>query len=151
VSRRVFLFTHHEITFMLPAEFCREVFLPKTVLPLPAAQTTLLGLTEVRGQAVPLLDLECLHARHLSQANDPQAGQAALRIHTPAPVLALLVDVQGELLALPVQQMLGVSAVDALPDTQGTVFNVTQSQSRDVQYIQPAALLSAVHTHLSQP
>ncbi len=77
-------------------------------------------------------------------------AQPALNIDTPAPVLALLVDIQGELLALPVEQMLGVSAADALPNTQGTVFNPAQAQSRDVQYIQPAALLSAVHTRLSQ-
>jgi len=150
VSRRVFLFTHHEITFMLPAEFCREVFLPRTVLPLPAAQTALLGLTEVRGQAIPLLDLERLHARYLAQTNHLQAGQPTLNINASAPVLGLLVDAQGELLALPVEQMLGVSAVDTLPNTQGTVFNATRAQNRDVQYIQPAALLNAVRSQLSQ-
>ena len=114
------------------------------MLPLPAAHAALLGLTEVRGRAVPLLNLAALHLLHTAQAPITPAGGAA------HPVLALLVDFQGELLALPVEQMLGVSAVDTLPDAAGTAFESACAQNLDVQYIHPAALLGTVHSRLLQ-
>jgi len=152
VSSRTLLFTYSGTTFMLPADLCREVFPLTKLLPLPATHTALLGLTEVRGRAVPLLDLAALHALHGRNPSSaqPDATVFPLAMAAPSPALALLVNFQGELLAFPVAHMLGVSTIHAPPSTRDGVFERIQAQGRDVEYIHPSALLGTVRTRLLQ-
>jgi len=63
MSEPALVFTHHGLTLAVPARLGREAFTTGQVMPLPGGHAALLGLTEVRGRAVPLLNMSSLTAQ----------------------------------------------------------------------------------------
>jgi len=76
MSEPALVFTHHGLTLAVPARLGREAFTTGQVMPLPGGHAALLGLTEVRGRAVPLLNMSSLTAQE-APAHPPAAVPAS--------------------------------------------------------------------------
>jgi chemotaxis signal transduction protein len=148
MSERLLLFTpaaldpadlETRLTLALPAGLGREAFTPQHLLPLPGGQAGLLGLTEVRGRTVPLVNL----APMLNPVGLTGATDASM------PALALLIEVGGEALALTVQQVLGVVTVDGLPHSANICSEPFLAGEYTCRLLNPHALIAAVHTRLA--
>jgi chemotaxis signal transduction protein len=149
MSERLLLFTpagpddsdrEARLTLALPAGLGREAFSPQHLLPLPGGQAGLLGLTEVRGRTVPLIDLVSLLNSSGRRVSDAPAT---------VPALALLIEVGGETLALPVGQVLGVVVVDVLPACPALLSGPFSAGDRTVQLLNTAALIAAAEIRLA--
>ena len=118
----------------------REAFQPRYLTPLPGGLSALLGLTEVRGRSVPLLNLSALTGLH------SQSGAS-----TQLPALALLLEVNEDLLALPVKQVIGLVMIGELPRGGGTEL-LSESFSAGpftVRALNPAILSAVVRSRLN--
>lgn len=138
MSERALLFEAAELVLSVPAGAGREAFVPAHLLPLPGGHVAFLGLTEVRGRAVPMLNLSSLV--------HPAAAQHPL---PTLPALALLLEVQDTLLALPVVRVLGLATIQALPRTTGLLSEPYWAGDQQARHLNPVALLAAVHSRLS--
>jgi len=134
MSEPALVFTHHGLTLAVPARLGREAFSTGQVMPLPGGHAALLGLTEVRGRAVPLLNMSSLTAQEAPA--------------TPLP-LSLLLEVSGTYLALPVTRVLGVFSVDAFPDPGTLLSGPLDAGPHEVQALGAQALLTAVRSRLA--
>lgn len=137
MSERALVFTHADLTLTVPARLGREAFQPRYLTPLPGGFSSLLGLTEVRGRAVPLLNLSAL------------TGLTAVSTPAQLPTLALLLEVNGDLLALPVQQVIGVVTLDDLPGSFELLSEPFPAGPHTVRALNPAALTAAVRSRLN--
>lgn len=137
MSERALVFTHADLTLTVPARLGREAFQPRFLTPLPGGFSALLGLTEVRGRSVPLLNLSALTGLTLTGA--------------PAQLttLALLLEVDGDLLALPVQQVIGVVTLENLPRGSELLSEPFPAGPHTVRALNPTALTAAVRTRLN--
>jgi chemotaxis signal transduction protein len=144
-SERVLLFTYAGLTLTLPASVGREAFAPPYLTPLPGGGNALLGLTEVRGRAVPLLNLSSLVGQY---PMDQKPSTPNRPTRSELPTLALLIEVQGEFLALPVEEVIGLISLDALPDPPGLLSEPFQAGDHTARHLNPAALGAAVRTRL---
>ena len=134
MSERALLFRHAGQHFSLPASVGREAFVPTHLMPLPGGQGALLGLTEVRGLAVPLLNLSAL----IGNTMPPEV-----------PELALLLEIHGELLALPAQHVVGLLPRGDVPTSTELLTEPSQVGDLTARHIRPAALLDAVRRLIS--
>ena len=139
MNERALLFTHAGQHFSLPASVGREAFVPPHLTPLPGGQGALLGLTEVRGLAVPLLDLSALSGDAMS-TGVPRPN---------LPKLALLLEVGGELLALPAQDVIGLMTLSTDQQSTGLLSEPFQAGDLTVRRLNPSALLDAVRARLT--
>ena len=138
MNERALLFTHAGQHFSLPASVGREAFVPPHLTPLPG-QDALLGLTEVRGLAVPLLDLSVLCG------DNTPTGVPGPKL----PVLALLLEVEGSLLALPAQDVIGLMTLSTGEQSTGLLSEPFQAGDLTARRLNPAALLDAVRARLT--
>lgn len=136
MSERALLFTFADQTLGVAAGLGREAFVPQRLLPLPAGYSALLGLTEVRGRTVPLLNLAAL-------LGHPEPSGGAI------PDLALLIEVSGELLALPVLSVIGMSSADALPSGSDLLSQPFSAGDQSARLLNPHALIAAARTRLA--
>ncbi|GAA4004316.1 hypothetical protein GCM10022631_14090 [Deinococcus rubellus] len=137
MSERALVFTHGDLTLTVPARLGREAFQPRYLTPLPGGFSSLLGLTEVRGRSVPLLNLSALTGLTFT-------GAAA-----QLPTLALLLEVNGDLLALPVQQVIGVVTLEELLGGFELLSEPFLAGPHTVRALNPAVLTAAVRTRLN--
>ncbi|GGR98197.1 chemotaxis protein CheW [Deinococcus sedimenti] len=99
-----------------------------TVAPLPHGEPLLRGLTTLQGRAVPLLDLA------------PLLGHPA----TPDTRLMVLTSLEGERVALIVDEVYGVSSVPTPPPGTALLLDVPGGP-----LLNPSALLRDLRDHLS--
>lgn len=138
MNERALVFRLAEQCFSLPAGTGREAFVPPHLMPLPGGKGALLGLTEVRGQAVPLLNLAAL-----------TGNSTAADVPGSLPRLALLLQVDGELLALPAQEVIGLMTLSAGATSSGLLSDPFQVGDLTVRRLDPSALLNAVRAQLN--
>lgn len=139
MSERALLFTSAGLTLALPARLGRETFVLQRLLPLPGGQSALIGLTEVRGRAVPLLDLPGLLGLLPAEGSRsaPEPGS-----------LALLLDLNGEALAFPVEQVLGVTTLEELPRPTGLLSAPFNSGTATLHALNVGALVATIRLRL---
>lgn len=138
MSERALVFTHADLTLSVPARMGREAFQPRYLTPLPGGFSSLLGLTEVRGRSVPLLNLSALTGLTLQRE-----GGAHI------PTLALLLEVNEHLLALPVQQVIGVVTFDDQPGSFELLSEPFSAGPHTVRALNPTVLSAAVHSRIN--
>lgn len=126
-------------TLALPAGLTRQAVPLAQVLPLPGHTGALLGLISAGGKVVPLLNLSLL---------------ADLPPSATAPELALLCDIGGETLALPVSDVIGFVSDDDAP-VSGELLSAEGllggygSGGRTGRTLNPQALLARLREHLT--
>ncbi len=82
-------------SFGLPVESVREVIRPLPVTRIPHAPPSVLGLINLRGQVVPMIDLR----GRMGQAGEPPGGRGVhLILHTDDGPVGLFVDEVGHVL-----------------------------------------------------
>jgi chemotaxis signal transduction protein len=91
---------------------------PGPVSALPHGRPLLLGLTTVQGRALPLIDLTSL-------LPGAQQGEEAALILPP---LMVLTDLDGERVALGVDEVLGVSLISAPPPSTSLLIDLPEAQ-----------------------
>ncbi len=130
MSVRALLFSLSGARLAVPATASREVFVPGALTPLPAAGA-LLGLTSVRGRAVPLIDLSAL-----------------LELPAAPTDQALLLEVDGERLAVPVQTVQGFADLTP-PSADGALTSDTLLDGTPVRLLQLPVLTQAIRARLA--
>ena len=84
--------------------------------------------------------------------NAPSSHLSALIGNTmppEVPQLALLLEIHGELLALPAQDVIGLSTVEAIPKSSGLLSEPFDAANLSARHINPSALLDAVRARLT--
>jgi chemotaxis signal transduction protein len=118
--------------FAIPVGLLREVVEIPSVTPVPLVTPELLGLFSLRGQAVPLIDLQRLITR--------QAG-------LPTP-LAALVEWENHRAGLTLDEVLGLVQASESPQTLPLVRGSLQFEGRPVQILDIPAVLTHVSDRL---
>lgn len=100
---RLCLFTIGEDAYALPVEMLTEIIIPQKIFPVPTTPPQVLGVINLRGNIVPIVDI-----RHvLNLPNTSQPAQAAIVRHGQLTV-GLMVDSVTEIASVPVSSLLAV-------------------------------------------
>lgn len=94
-------FSMHDSAYAIRAEFAKEIVSPPPITPIPCAPAYVMGAVNIRGAIVPILDL----AKFLGLERTAGADPAEARI--------IVTDVEGVVMGLCVDRVLGVCEVDA--------------------------------------
>lgn len=135
MNRSLLLFRLGSRVLAVPAEVARQVRPRGTLTPLPGSAGTLLGLSAAGGRALPVVDLRAV------------LGVAAGELSP----LTLTLQVKGQLLAVPTDDVLGFVDSDQRPGldllSEETALGLSGGQRG--QLLSPEALLGAVTRRLS--
>jgi purine-binding chemotaxis protein CheW len=93
---RVCLFSMGEDTYAVPVDLLTEIIIPQKIFPVPTAPPHVLGVINLRGSIIPIVDIR--PALSLPQLSAP--GQIAIVKHG-AVTLGLVVDNVSEVLGVP--------------------------------------------------
>ncbi|MBH9575468.1 chemotaxis protein CheW [Inhella proteolytica] len=138
--RRVLTFSLAGADYALDLRWVREIRTPETPTPLPGQPPAVLGVTNLRGDMVPLL---CLRTQ-LQQAAPTQGSGAVVVVQLPRGLLGLLVDA--------VQDVRELDAGDLRPPPfpQGRaahLLGLYQTGRQPLQLLDPMALASDAALH----
>ncbi|MFC6592636.1 chemotaxis protein CheW [Deinococcus lacus] len=136
MAERLLLFRYSDQAMAIPAAVNRQVFEMPEIAPLPGTQFGLLGLVSVGGQAIPAIDLDALAAIPHADAT-----------------LALLIDIHGEELVIPIEQILGYTETDESLMTADLMSAPTSlgdyTYDFDVRVINPSSLIATLQARLT--
>ncbi|HJZ86516.1 MAG TPA: chemotaxis protein CheW [Polyangia bacterium] len=113
MTEQVLLMSSGGELYALHAGQAREVARPGDIVPLPGAPDRLAGVTNVRGQAVPVLDL-----RRVIEGRPSDLGPSArlVTLRSPLPI-AILVEAVSDLVEVAMADLLG--AIQVAPAEAG--------------------------------
>jgi purine-binding chemotaxis protein CheW len=107
---RICLFSIGGDAYALPVGILTEIIIPQKVFPVPTTPSHVLGVINLRGNIVPIVDIR--PALGLSQTEEPPKQIAVLR-QGPS-VLGIAVDMVSEVLSVPVSSLLEIPAEHGL-------------------------------------
>lgn len=102
---RVCLFSMGEDLFAVPVELLTEIIISQKIFPVPATPPHVLGVINLRGNIVPIVDIRS--ALSLPQHSTP--SQIAI-IRQAAVVLGIVVDNVSEVVSVPLSRVLDIPA-----------------------------------------
>jgi purine-binding chemotaxis protein CheW len=114
---RICLFSIGEDTYAIPVSLLTEIIIPQKVFPVPTTPSYVLGVINLRGSIVPIVDIRPA----LSLPPQSAAGQIAI-VKYGAISLGIIVDTVSEVVSVP------VSSVQTMPADYGA-----QGRSRFIQ------------------
>lgn len=100
---RLCFFTIGEDTYTLPVEMLTEIIIPQKIFPVPTTPPQVLGVINLRGNIVPIVDIR--HVLDLPKTTHPT--QTAIVRHGQM-VVGLMVDSVTEVASVPVSSLLAV-------------------------------------------
>jgi purine-binding chemotaxis protein CheW len=103
---RVCLFSIGEDTYAIPVELLTEIIIPQKIFPVPTAPAHVLGVINLRGNIVPIVDIR--QTLSLSQQSTA-ASQIAVVKHGTI-IIGVVVDSVSEVISVPVSSMLTIPA-----------------------------------------
>lgn len=108
MGKQVVIFALGQEEYAMPIEIVREITRLDNVRPIPQAPAYVMGLINIRGTAIPLIDL---HSRFGIAKNEVDA---LAKGNSSADNLALITEVNGEAVAFSVDQVREVSVLDQI-------------------------------------
>jgi purine-binding chemotaxis protein CheW len=108
---RICLFSIGGDAYALPVGILTEIIIPQKVFPVPTTPSHVLGVINLRGNIIPIVDIR--PALGLSHPEE-QPKQIAILRQGPF-VLGIAVDVVSEVLSVPVSSLLELPAEHGLP------------------------------------
>jgi purine-binding chemotaxis protein CheW len=102
---RICLFSIGEDTYAIPVNLLTEIIIPQKVFPVPTTPSYVLGIINLRGNIVPLVDIRPA----LSLPQQSAAGQIAI-VKYGAISLGIVVDTVSEVVSVPVSSVLTLPA-----------------------------------------
>jgi purine-binding chemotaxis protein CheW len=114
---RVCLFSIGEDAYAIPVELLAEIIIPQKVFPVPTTPSHVLGVINLRGNIVPIVDMRPA----LSLPQSSAAGQIAI-IKYGALTIGIVVDNVSEVVGVP------KTSVQAIPMDPGSQVNSTRSR-----------------------
>lgn len=109
MGKQVVIFALGQEEYAMPIEVVREITRLDIVRPIPQAPAYVMGLINIRGSAIPLIDL---HSRFGIAKNE--VGALAKGDSSADNNLALITEVNGEIVAFSVDQVREVSVLDQM-------------------------------------
>lgn len=109
MGKQVVIFALGQEEYAMPIEIVREITRLDNVRPIPQAPAYVMGLINIRGSAIPLIDL---HSRFGVAKNEESA--LAKEDSSADYNLALITEVNGEAVAFSVDQVREVSVLDQI-------------------------------------
>ena len=103
---RICLFSIGEDTYAIPVDLLTEIIIPQKIFPVPTTPSHVLGIINLRGNIVPIVDIRQTLSL-LQQAG--AAGQIAVVKHG-AITIGIVVDSVSEVVSVPVNSMLTIPA-----------------------------------------
>jgi purine-binding chemotaxis protein CheW len=103
---RVCLFSIGEDTYAIPVDLLTEIIIPQKIFPVPTTPSHVLGIINLRGNIVPIVDIR--EALSLSQQS-AAASQIAVVKHGTL-VIGVVVDSVSEVVSVPMSSMLTIPA-----------------------------------------
>ena len=114
---RVCLFSIGEDTYAIPVELLAEIIIPQKIFPVPTTPSHVLGVINLRGNIVPIVDMRPA----LSLPQSSAAGQIAI-IKYGALTVGIVVDNVSEVVGVP------KTGVQAIPTDPGSQANSNRSR-----------------------
>jgi purine-binding chemotaxis protein CheW len=114
---RVCLFSIGEDAYAIPVELLAEIIIPQKVFPVPTTPSHVLGVINLRGNIVPIVDMRPA----LSLPQSAAAGQIAI-IKYGALTIGIVVDNVSEVVGVP------KTSVQAIPTDSGSQANSSRSR-----------------------
>lgn len=109
MGKQVVIFALGQEEYAMPIEVVREITRLDNVRPIPQAPAYVMGLINIRGSAIPLIDLYSRFGITKEDAAGSVEGEAGAD-HK----LALITEVNGEIVAFSVDQVREVSVLDKI-------------------------------------
>jgi chemotaxis signal transduction protein len=106
---RICLFSIGEDTYAIPVDVLTEIIIPQKIFPVPTTPSHVLGIINLRGNIVPIVDIRPA----LSLPPQSATGQIAILKHGSM-MLGIVVDNVSAVLGVP------LSSIQALPAETGT-------------------------------
>ncbi len=103
---RVCLFTIGEDTYAIPVELLTEIIIPQNIFPVPTTPPHVLGVINLRGNIVPIVDIR----ETLSLSQNPATTNQIAIIKQGTITLGIVVDNVSEVISVPVSSMLAIPA-----------------------------------------
>jgi chemotaxis signal transduction protein len=116
---RICLFSIGEDTYAIPVELLLEIIIPQKIFPVPTTPPHVLGVINLRGSIVPIVDIRST----LSLPQQQALGQIAIIKHG-AIMLGISVDNVSAVLAVP------ESSIQLIPGDMGGPLSGGKSRSR---------------------
>ncbi|HYA89147.1 MAG TPA: chemotaxis protein CheW [Nitrospirota bacterium] len=116
---RICLFSIGEETYAIPVELLLEIIIPQKIFPVPTTPSHVLGVINLRGSIVPIVDIRPA----LSLPQQSALGQIAIIKHG-ATLLGITVDNVAEVIAV------NASSIQAIPTDSGGPLSDVKSRSR---------------------
>jgi chemotaxis signal transduction protein len=102
---RVCLFSIGEDMYAIPVDLLTEIIIPQNIFPVPTTPSHVLGVINLRGNIVPIVDIRPA----LSLAQQSATGQIAIVKHG-ATTLGIVVDNVSEVASVPESRVLTIPA-----------------------------------------
>jgi purine-binding chemotaxis protein CheW len=102
---RVCLFSMGEDLFAVPVELLTEIIISRKIFPVPTTPPHVLGVMNLRGNIVPIVDIRSL----LSLPQQSTPGQTAI-IKYDALTIGIVVDSVSEVVGVPLTKVLAIPA-----------------------------------------
>lgn len=106
---RVCLFRIGEDSYAIPVDLLTEIITPQKLFPVPTTPQHVLGIINLRGNIVPIVDIRPV----LSLPRQSEPGQIAILKHGPI-TLGIVVDDVSEVVAVPESSLMAIPAENAL-------------------------------------
>ena len=106
---RVCLFRIGEDSYAIPVELLTEIIIPQRLFPVPTTPQHVLGIINLRGNIVPIVDIR--PALSLPRQSEP--GQIAIIKHGSI-TLGIVVDDVSEVVGVPESSLMAIPAENAL-------------------------------------
>lgn len=100
---RICLFTIGDDVYALPVEMLTEIIIPQKIFPVPTTPPFVLGVINLRGNIVPIVDIR--HILKLQKASEP--SQVAIIKHGQI-LIGIMVDSVTEIISVPNSSLLMV-------------------------------------------
>lgn len=111
---RVCLFRIGEDSYAIPVGMLTEIIIPQKLFPVPTTPQHVLGVINLRGNIVPIVDIRPVLS--LPRQSDP--GQIAILKHGSI-TLGIVVDDVSEVVAVPESSLMAIPAENALQSSGG--------------------------------
>ena len=109
---RVCLFRIGEDSYAIPVGMLTEIIIPQKLFPVPTTPPHVLGIINLRGNIVPIVDIRPV----LSLPRQSEPGQIAILKHGSI-TLGIVVDDVSEVVAVPESSLMAIPAESALQST----------------------------------
>lgn len=111
---RACLFSIGEDTYALPVEMLLEVIIPQKIFPVPTTPSHVLGVINLRGSIVPIIDVRTTFALQPQSAAEGRAPGQIVIIRHGHTVLGIVVDKVLDVLSIPESSLLELPPERAL-------------------------------------